>query len=200
MVRPASNNCMPVRTAIGCTNRCSSSRRSASSSWRTTDGDPLMPMSPPGSFFSAVTASTKSPWSSLGVPPRELQLVVRQDDLAGIAEPLGEPGIRFARCLAVGPRPREAVVRHATDEHRVRVVEHAAHRRAHLLVEIRKCHWSGASTTPSSEMNMPATIFLMTLPPVGCVPLSQYDDEGRQNSSAKRKTHAAVDPSARRRR
>src|SRR6266480_6089453 len=23
-----------------------------------------------------------------------------------------------------------------------------------------KCHWSGASTTPSSEMNMPAVIFL----------------------------------------
>jgi hypothetical protein len=30
-----------------------------------------------------------------------------------------------------------------------------------------KCHWSGASTTPSSAMNRPATIFLTMLLLVG---------------------------------
>jgi hypothetical protein len=30
-----------------------------------------------------------------------------------------------------------------------------------------KCHWSGASTTPSSEMNRPAVIFFMIVLPRG---------------------------------
>jgi hypothetical protein len=46
----------------------------------------------------------------LGVPPGELELLGRHDDLAGIAERLGEAGVLPAGRLALRPRPGEAVV------------------------------------------------------------------------------------------
>ena len=61
---PSSNRRVPVRTAMGCTSRCSSSSSPAASSWRTTETEPLIPMArSPGSRFRALTASTRSPWS-----------------------------------------------------------------------------------------------------------------------------------------
>ena len=139
---------MPLRTAIGWTSRCSSSRRPASSSWRTIDGDPLMPMSPPGSFFSAVTASTKSPWSCSEFRHVKSRFWFETTILRHVAELLGEPGVLFAGCLAVGPCAREAVVGHAADEHRVGLVEHAADRHAHLLVEVREVPLVGSLDDP----------------------------------------------------
>ena len=92
----------------------------------------------PGSFFRAVTASTRSPFELLGVPPGELQLLVRHDDLAGVAERLGEAGVLPARRFPVGPRPGEAVVGLATEEQGVGRAEGCSDGGTHLVVEVRE--------------------------------------------------------------
>jgi hypothetical protein len=49
----------------------------------------------------------------------ELELLVRHDDLAGVAERLGRAGVLAAGRLAPWPRPGEAVVGLAAEEDRV---------------------------------------------------------------------------------
>jgi hypothetical protein len=51
-----------------------------------------------------------------GVPPGELELLVRRDDLAGVAERLGQAGVLLAGRLALRPRPGETVVGLAAEE------------------------------------------------------------------------------------
>src|SRR5436309_15380411 len=57
-----------------------------------------------------------------------------------------------------------------------------------------KWHRSVASTTPSSETNMPATIFLMTLPPT-----SGVDAAGSEQVARRERERAAVGRRARER-
>src|SRR6266511_3997137 len=73
-----------------------------------------------------------------GVPPCELELLIRHDDLADVAERLGEAGILAAGRLALGPGPGEAVVGLAAEKHGVGGAEGRVDGRAHLLVEVRE--------------------------------------------------------------
>jgi hypothetical protein len=56
-----------------------------------------------------------------------------------------------------------------------------------------KCHWSGASTTPSSEMNSPAVIFLMVPRSSGCNRTVAGSRHGNERRTAK---STIVDPEA----
>jgi hypothetical protein len=73
-----------------------------------------------------------------GVPPGELELLVRHDDLAGVAERLRQAGVLLAGRLALRPRPGEAVVGLAAEEDGVGGAESRVDGRAHLLVEVRE--------------------------------------------------------------
>ena len=92
----------------------------------------------PGSFFSAVTRLDEVALQLLGVAPGELQLLVRHDDLAGVAEHLGEGGVLPAGRLPLGPGPGEAVVGLATEQDGVGRAEGGVDGRAHLVVEVRE--------------------------------------------------------------
>jgi hypothetical protein len=76
---------------------------------------------------------------------------------------LAKVGVLAAGRLALGPGPGEAVVGLATEQDGVGRAESGVNGGTHLVVEYGKCHWSGASTTPSSEMNRPVVIFLLML-------------------------------------
>ena len=62
----------------------------------------------------------------------------RDDDLAHVPELPGERCVLPARCLAVGPRPGEAVIGLAADEQHVGGVVVLADGAAHVLVEVRE--------------------------------------------------------------
>ena len=65
----------------------------------------------------------------LGVAPGELELLVRHDDLAGVAEHLGELSVLPTGLFALGPGPGEAVVGLAAEEHGVGLAEASRPRR-----------------------------------------------------------------------
>ena len=129
------NSCMPLPTTMGCTSRCSSSSSPAANSWRTTETEPLIPMSPPGSFLSAVTASPRSPWirSTFRQPN---SWFCRDTTTCGCRR----AGRRTSRPHRRPLRPgtREAVVGHAPEEQRVRALVVLADGGAHVLVEVRE--------------------------------------------------------------
>jgi hypothetical protein len=72
----------------------------------------------------------------LGVAPGELQRLTRDDHFAYVPELLGERRVLSTRPLALGPRPGEAVVCHASDEQHVGGVVVLGDGTAHVLVEI----------------------------------------------------------------
>jgi hypothetical protein len=74
----------------------------------------------------------------LGVAPGELEILVRDDDLARIAEGLAHRGVLFAGGLAVGPGTGEAVVGLAAEQQCVGGGQLAVHGRAHFVVEVRE--------------------------------------------------------------
>ena len=130
---------MPLRTAIGCTSRCSSSSSPAASSWRTTETEPLMPMAPsPGSFFNAVTASTRSPCSCSEL--RQVNSSCWFDTTILRASPsvLAKCGVLLAGRFPLGPGPGEAVVGLATEQHGVGRAEGGVDGGTHLVVEVRE--------------------------------------------------------------
>ena len=74
----------------------------------------------------------------LGVPPGELELLLRHDDLAGVAERLGQAGVLAAGRLALRPCAGEAVIGLAAEEDGVGHAEGRVDGGAHLLVEVRE--------------------------------------------------------------
>src|SRR5207248_1415356 len=71
----------------------------------------------------------------LGVAPRERPGRSRGHDLAHVAQSFGEGGIFAVGALTFWPRPGEAVVGDAPEEHHIDVMC-AGDRLAHLLVEV----------------------------------------------------------------
>src|SRR5215217_1036130 len=74
----------------------------------------------------------------LGVSPGELQRLVRRDDLADVAERLGHLGVLLAGRLPLRPRPGEAVVGLAAEQHDVGRAEGRRDGGPHLVVEVRE--------------------------------------------------------------
>jgi hypothetical protein len=72
------------------------------------------------------------------VPPAELEVLVRHDDLADVAEHLGEVSVLLAGRFPVGPGPGEAVVGLATEQHGVGGTEGGVHGGTHLVVVVRE--------------------------------------------------------------
>ena len=93
-------------------------------------------MPSPGSFFNAVTVLTRSPSSCSELRQRELQLLVRDDDLAHVTEDLGEVSVLLTRRLTLGPGPGEAVVGPATEQHDLSRTEGGVDGSTHLVVEV----------------------------------------------------------------
>jgi hypothetical protein len=131
-----------------------------------TETEPLSAMLPPDSFFRAVTASTRSPSSCAEFRQVNSSFSFDTTTLraspSALAKPASTPpGVFAAGRLALRPRAGEAVVGLATEEDGVGGAEGRVDGGAHILVEVREVPRSGASTTPSSEMNRPTVIFLM---------------------------------------
>ena len=74
----------------------------------------------------------------LGVAPAELEIPIRDDDLACIAQRLAHGSVFLAGGRAVGPGTGEAVVGLAAKQERVGGGQLAVDGRAHLVVEVRE--------------------------------------------------------------
>ncbi|CPU64422.1 Uncharacterised protein [Mycobacteroides abscessus] len=74
----------------------------------------------------------------LDVPPPEVLVAARRDDLAQVPEPRGELRVLVPGGLPLGPRAGEAVVRDAPEQERVDVPVVLVHRRGHVVVEVGK--------------------------------------------------------------
>ena len=92
----------------------------------------------PGSFFNAVTASTRSPWSCSELRHVNSSCWFDATILRASPSCLGEVGVLPAGGFTLGPGAGEAVVGLATEQHGVGRAEGGIHGSTHLVVEVRE--------------------------------------------------------------
>ena len=133
----------------------------------------------------------------LGVAPRERSSLVGHDDLAGVAQLLGELRVVTPRHLAVRPRLGERVVGLAAEQQRVGGAELGVDGGAHLVVEVREVPFVGVldDTVDGDEQpggDLPHGALLRDVPPAPCQPDISSTNGDHQNRQVARRTWSRI--------